>query len=132
MCEWALLAARLLTYVGWRTGEGVLFEVQMHDGRHEAQLDRKHGDPIAAEVQEGQLQVRDLWKGGKTNSSLGVETSSSSTAPPPPLSSNCHLIGAAVDGRRRFIIFGTSGATDSKWSAVTSVCRTRGAYARRL
>ena len=86
MCEWARLAARLLlTYVGWRTGEGVLFEVQMHDGRHEAQLDRKHGDPIAAEVQEGQLQVRDLWKGGKTNSSLGVvETSSSSTAPPLP------------------------------------------------
>ena len=37
----------------------------MHDGRHEAQLDRKHGDPIAAEVQKGQLQVRDLCKGDK-------------------------------------------------------------------
>ena len=47
-------------YVGGWTGEGVLLEVQMHDGRHEAQLDRKHGDPIAAEVQKGQLQIRDL------------------------------------------------------------------------
>ena len=52
-------------YICWRTGEGILLEVQMHDGRHEAQLDRKHGDPIAAEVQKGQLQVRDLCKGDK-------------------------------------------------------------------
>ena len=74
-CARAFLALWLTPYVGRRTGERVLFEVQMHDGGHEAQLDRKHGDPIAAEVQEGQLKVRDLWKGDKNKQF--VKTSSS-------------------------------------------------------
>ena len=50
------------THVRRWTCQRVLSEVEVDHGRHEAELVGQHRDPVAAHVQEGQLEVRDFWK----------------------------------------------------------------------
>ena len=48
------------TEVGWGTGEGVLLQVQVHQGDHEPQLYRKTRHAVCRQVKEGELEVGEL------------------------------------------------------------------------
>ena len=46
--------------VGRRTGQGILFKLEVTQGHHKPQLDRQRGQPVTGEVKEGQLEVGQL------------------------------------------------------------------------
>ena len=48
------------TEVGWGAGEGVLLQVQVHQGDHEPQLYRKTRHAVCRQVKEGELEVGEL------------------------------------------------------------------------
>ena len=48
--------------VGWRTGQGILLELEVTQGHHEPQLDRQRGHSVASEVKKGQLEISQLHR----------------------------------------------------------------------